>query len=438
MDGLMKLKDIMKVSFRSARRSKSSILIMFLVMITSIACLFSLSYEHAFNTYWDTYINKNPELRIRMVEYYKMLNPRIVKGDSTLDPKEKLKMIDETTKEAKQIIATNEHIIAINQEIAFYSNIPELETENLSGDFEFISVPLKNDIPLIAGENLDAYNEKDKVMICPNSIYLDPKDRSQSVNIEKSQVNFESYLGKTLKIKVAYSDELEEYKVIGLFDTIDTYSIGDRCYMSQENIQYLNEKSNNANPDYESYIDSWHNNVNYIGDNFYITLDNMKNLNEVQSFLQEHNMYSNEWIGMNTMTVEQTMDTCSKISFGCLILSIIVVGINLLQNLEKRKKEFYLYHTLGYTQKDIIKIIFMENSILILIGFILAIGITQIGLTIYKNTTLAGIKRLYLMNPQVDIVSILISFLVSLIIPILITVFLLILTRKTNLNKRKE
>ena len=434
----MKLKDIMKVSFRSARRSKSSILIMFLVMITSIACLFSLSYEHAFNTYWDTYINKNPELRIRMVEYYKMLNPRIVKGDSTLDPKEKLKMIDETTKEAKQIIATNEHIIAINQEIAFYSNIPELETENLSGDFEFISVPLKNDIPLIAGENLDAYNEKDKVMICPNSIYLDPKDRSQSVNIEKSQVNFESYLGKTLKIKVAYSDELEEYKVIGLFDTIDTYSIGDRCYMSQENIQYLNEKSNNANPDYESYIDSWHNNVNYIGDNFYITLDNMKNLNEVQSFLQEHNMYSNEWIGMNTMTVEQTMDTCSKISFGCLILSIIVVGINLLQNLEKRKKEFYLYHTLGYTQKDIIKIIFMENSILILIGFILAIGITQIGLTIYKNTTLAGIKRLYLMNPQVDIVSILISFLVSLIIPILITVFLLILTRKTNLNKRKE
>ena len=175
----MKLKDIMKVSFRSARRSKSSILIMFLVMITSIACLFSLSYEHAFNTYWDTYINKNPELRIRMVEYYKMLNPRIVKGDSTLDPKEKLKMIDETTKEAKQIIATNEHIIAINQEIAFYSNIPELETENLSGDFEFISVPLKNDIPLIAGENLDAYNEKDKVMICPNSIYLDPKDRSQ-------------------------------------------------------------------------------------------------------------------------------------------------------------------------------------------------------------------------------------------------------------------
>ncbi len=434
----MKLKDLMKVSFRSARRSKSSILIMLLVMITSIACLFSLSYEHAFNTYWDTYINKNPELRIRMVEYYKMLDPRIVKGDSTLDPKEKLKMIDETTKEAKQIIATNKHIIAINQEIAFYSNIPELETENLSGDFEFISVPLKNDIPLIAGENLDAYNEKDKVMICPNSIYLDPKDRSQSVNIEKSQVNFESYLGKTLKIKVAYSDELEEYKVIGLFDTIDTYSIGDRCYMSQENIQYLNEKSNNANPDYESYIDSWHNNVNYIGDNFYITLDNMKNLNEVQSFLQEHNMYSNEWIGMNTMTVEQTMDTCSKISFGCLILSIIVVGINLLQNIEKRKKEFYLYHTLGYTQKDIIKIIFMENSILILIGFILAIGITQIGLTIYKNTTLAGIKRLYLMNPQVDIVSILISFLVSLIIPILITIFLLILTRKTNLNKIKE
>ena len=434
----MKLKDIIKISFRSARRSKSSILITILTLVTSVACLFSLSYEHSFNVYWDTYINKNPELRIRMVEYYKMLDPRIIKGDSTLDPKEKLKMIEATANEAKQIIATNKHIIAINQEISFYSNIPELETENLSGDFEFISVPLKNDIPLIAGENLDAYNEKDKVMICPNSIYLDPKDRSKNVNIEKSQVNFESYLGKTLKIKVEYSDELEEYKVIGLFDTIDTYSIGDRCYMSQENIQYLNEKSNNANPDYESYIDSWHNNVNYIGDNFYITLDNMKNLNEVQSFLQEHNMYSNEWIGMNTMTVEQTMDTCSKIVLGCLIASAVVVCVTLLQNLEKRKKEFYLYHTLGYTKKDIVKMIFMENSILVLIGFVLAVGITQIGLINYKNATLTRIKRLYLMNPQVDILSILISLLVALIIPILVTIVLLIFTRKKDLNQLKN
>ena len=49
---------------------------------------------------------------------------------------------------------------------------------------------------------------------------------------------------------------------------------------------------------------------------------------------------------------------------------------------------------------------------------------------IYKNQVLSTKSRLYLMNPQVDIVSILISFLVSLIIPILITVILLFINRE--------
>ena len=426
----MKLKDIIKISFRSARRSKSSILITILIFVTSVACLFSLSYEHSFNTYWDTYINKNPELRIRFVHYDKLLNPRIIKGDSTLDPTEKLKMIEETTNKAKEILSTNKHILGTTQTIMSYMEILDFEENGENISMDIVGVPLKNNIPLIAGENLDAYTEKDKVMICPNLIYTNSNNTVDEDRVKEFQKNIESFLGKTIKSKNSNVVNLEEYKIIGLYDTISNYSIGNICYTSYANIEYLNNKANEAIPDTEENANHYYSSVDYTGDNLYMMLDDMKNYDEVEKFLRDNNLSSSEWIWTNPETVEQTMDTCSKISIGCLILSIIVIGINLLQNLDRRKKEFYLYHTLGYTQKDIIKIIFVENSILVLIGFVLAIGVTQIGLMIYKNQVLSTKSRLYLMNPQVDIVSILISFLVSLIIPILITVILLFINRE--------
>ena len=132
------------------------------------------------------------------------------------------------------------------------------------------------------------------------------------------------------------------------------------------------------------------------------------------------------------------MKSCSYITLGMLVLSGIIVCLTLVQNITKRTKEFYLYSILGYSKKDVLKLIFMENSILIIIGYIFAIIAAQIGLIIYKNIVLIHKSRLYLMNPRVDLISILIGLLLALIIPILITVTISIFTRKRSFSSVEE
>ena len=60
----MRICDVFKVSFLNAFRNKASLLIMALIFVSLVSFLFSLSYKNSFHSYWESYVQKSPELRI--------------------------------------------------------------------------------------------------------------------------------------------------------------------------------------------------------------------------------------------------------------------------------------------------------------------------------------------------------------------------------------
>lgn len=423
----MKLNDLIKISFQNACRSKSSFLIMALMIIVSISCLFSFSYKHSFTKYWNQYINKSPEFRIMNVYYGNLLDPRITNRDPSLKYEEKMSLIEETTEKVLNILSQNEHILGASTQYRTFFTVPDLQTEETNGTIEVLGIPLVNNIPLIAGENLDQYSANEKVLICPNKLYLSSRYGNFDSTKEK---DISTYVSQTIDLKVLdkYPDK---YKIIGLYDTLATYSLGQICYTSYENIEEMQEIIYENDPEAKETYTEYMKTPDYMGPNIYIMIDDMKNLKEVDDFLHQQNMFEDGAIvGINTETVDQVMKVCNIITFCLFIVTGIIVSITLFQNIVKRSREIYLYRVLGYQNKDIFKMFFLENSILSLISLVFSILITQIGLKIYQSNVLLYKSRLYLMNPSVDLLSILITLLVILSIPMILTIVVFRFSKK--------
>lgn len=412
----MKFTDLIKLSWNNARRTKSSLIIMILISVASISCLFSVSYRTSFDQYWKKYVNKNPELRYFSVTYHDLLNERIKYRDKTLDPSEKLKMISKTENKVIKILSSNSHILGTEIHGGQrFIDISFNKEEKYNGSIGIIGAPDVNNIVLSKGKNLDSFDENDNVLICPNHIYLG-KDNLNNYNYDENRkVDISKFVGE--KVKVSFSEKEEEFELIGLYDTESSYSLGHLCYTNYNTSKKIKEISLEKDIDYLEYMNS----VDYQGDPIEIMIDDIENLDNITKLLRKNQLFLTPMVDINTETVDMVMKNCSYITIGTLLVSGIVVCFTLIQNIMKRNKDFFIYNALGYSKRDIFKLIFMENSILVFIGYIFAIPITQIGLMFFKNAVLSGKSRLYLMNPTVGLLGIILGLLISLLIPILVT-----------------
>lgn len=428
----MRVIDLIKLSWNNARRTKSSLIIMILISIASISCLFSISYRFSFEQYWEKYVNKNPELRYFNVSYHELLNERIKYRDKTLDSSKKLQMISNTENKVVKMLSSNPHILGTETRGGQrYINVSFNDEEKYNGSIGTIGAPGKNNIVLSEGKNFDSVDENKYAIICPNHIYLEKDNIATYEYDENRKVDISKFLGK--KIKVSFSGKKEEFELIGLYDTESSYSLGHLCYVNYNASKLIKESFLEKDIDYLEYMNS----VDYQGEPIKIIIDDTKNLDSITEYLRKKQLFLTPMVDINTETVDMVMKNCSYITIGILLVSGIVVCFTLIQNIMKRNRDFFIYNALGYSKKDVFKLIFMENSILVFIGYIFAIPITQIGLTIFKNAVLSGKSRLYLMNPKIGLLAIILGLLVSLLIPMLVTLVTYIFA-KNKLNSAVE
>jgi ABC-type antimicrobial peptide transport system permease subunit len=419
----MKFKDIFNITIKNTLRSKESYLIQILLLVVSIATLFSLSYKSSFDKYWDKYIYKNPEFRIMNINYNDLLEKRVATYDETLSFEEKMKSISNTIDKVNNILSSNKHILGFS---TAYRSFFYIDGEkNIDREFSINGVPLVNNIEIDNGNNLDKYNKTDKVMICPN-IMIAEKDNNTFDSSKTMDISY--LLDKDIDIKIGgvISDK---YKIVGFYDTYSSYALGFDCYTSYNNIEYMNKKlSDYGSPD--SGSEDYRKSPYYTGDTIYIMIDNMKNINNVTNFLRDNRLYtSGPVVYINTETVNNISSICMKVTIAVLLLlSIITVAI-LMQKIDKKKEEIFTYKALGYKNKDIIKLIFSENILLIILGYLLSIPITMLGLNIYKEMILRYNSRMYLLNPSIDIKNLVITLFMLVSIPIIISIITIVFTK---------
>ena len=408
----MRICDVFKVSFLNAFRNKASLLIMALIFVSLVSFLFSLSYKNSFHSYWESYVQKSPELRIFNTYYTSSL----LNNHDGLSDAEILEASENEVQNIISILEANEHILGASTQYFQTIKLVDFFPEEYSPYLELQSVPVDNRINIVAGNNLDQYGEDEKVMICPDVIM--PRNNIDKTFDATNKVDFKKYLNHDFLIE--FGDLVPmEYKLVGVYDNYSTYSYGHVCYTSYKSFEAAENAYFEADP--ETYNNLTEDIIDFFYRNIYFMIDVIKNLDEVRTYLRAHGLDESPIIEISTSTVDEIMSVCSKITLILYVVTIIVVGITLIQNIARKSKELFIYHAVGYRNRDILKLIFVENSILIAIVFLLAIVIAQLGLFIYKNRVLSDMPRLYLMNPSIDIMSLLITFAMAIFIPLVVT-----------------
>lgn len=423
----MRMIDVIKNAPKTNLRNKSSILIMLLILVCSASSLFSLSYKNSFENYWETYVQKSPEFRIVNLFY----KSKLEENHDGLNREQILSIEKQETDKIIETLKENEHILGASTQFMQSIDIVEFKSDDRLSTVYLQSVPVNNKINIVLGNNLDKYEDGKKVMICPNKIKFPKSDGEFDSN---SSFDLEQYLNKEISLNYALSIPMK-YKLVGLYDNFSTYSYGQVCYTSYKSLEDSQNAYYQANPEiYEEWLEY---KKEDFYTNIYFMIDDIRNLNNVNEFLKEHNWRSSSIVDINTSTVEEITNISDKITFILYILTIVVIGFTLIQNILRKTKELLIYYASGYNSFNIIKIIFIENLFLIIIPFIISIVITQIMLTFYKNKVLIDNARLYLMNPTVNIESIISTLALTIVIPFAVTLITFIFSKR-HIHKLEE
>lgn len=234
----MKIFDSLLISFKRLIRNKSSIIYILLIMIASTAVIFNISFKESFEEYLQNYTMKNIEYRVYDANYGILLDTELNNDISNIykmPPDEAENFIEKIKNKAMDYVSKLPHVVGVNFEGNGYMvNIDEIKiNDDILFENEYlIGIPQNAEFNIIEGSLLSDYSKTDKVMICPNYFQND-----YSSNLS-SQYDAKKLLNK--EVKLNFKGKEINYKIVGLYDKISTYSIGDKCYTTYENVNEIN------------------------------------------------------------------------------------------------------------------------------------------------------------------------------------------------------
>lgn len=430
----MRIFDLITLSIKNSLRKKTSLLIVILIIVVSSAFVFSISYESSFNNYWINYQNSNPEFRIRVVNYSELLDPRIKRQDDSISINEKNKIINDVSNRVNKILISNNYILGATSEQFWKNqvNIIEFANNKQDGLMQIIGVPKINNIKIVDGRNILNNNE----IVCPNLITASSNIDNNSKYDINNLISINNYINKKVHFKINNLSIMDDYQIVGLYDTFSNYSIGNTCFASYEMLESLINKYYLLDSKVKTSIDEYHNSKYYMGENVYVMIDDIRHLSDFQQMIRENKLNENAIVNINTSTVDDISSICKYITIITLIFIILFLIVTILNDIHKRVNELNTYKIIGYRNSDITKLIFVENSIVIIIGYIISIIFVHYGFIIYRNTNLINKSRLYLMIPHIDLLRSFLILISLLTIPIIITIIFKMLLKKSDLIMR--
>lgn len=409
----MRLFDLIKLSLKNIR-TKSSIIIILLVTISAFSTIFGISFRTSFNKYWDDYVKKNIDFRIYGVSYERLKDEQINNQDvDLLTSEEKVAIFNKAQQNAEKILSGISHIDGVTTSDGYMADIINFEYNgtNLANNMYLIGVPKNTYINIVKGNMLSDYSDNEKTIICSNRI-----QKGESNNDE---FNIENIIGKNVKLTL-FDGRKIDYKVVGVYDKVSTYAIGNSCYTSYTNVKEI------LSEQYKKDIEVNSKSPGYYGESLYVMIDDRSNINYIDEELKKYDMTIEPIIMIDTEILQQVINTCSYISFFTFIFAIIVVFFNIMINIKEKNKIYYIYNITGYSKYKIMLINIFENGIIGIVSFISAVVLSLISFRIFNNIVLSHNVRLYLFNQQLDVKCICFGLLISFIIPVLISIVFMI------------
>ncbi len=398
-------------------RKKSVCISIFLISLAILILVMSLSYANCFLDAMDRAINENISYRTIAVMDY---------GDITKE--EMLEKVDSINNVEKVILQSNYQtgVKLINIEDRFFKD-SSISIQGASNKIQ---------PNIIAGRGFD----KDELGVCivPEKFY--PYDEFDPEKI----IDGKSLIGKKIKIEYYSIDYRtfkssinkafnKEFTVIGVYnpnENVDDYSY---CYIPFEDIENIVKdiKDNTLYKEKTIIVED---------KGLFAIVDKAENVEKVLNDIQSLNCRAIIRSVANT-DLMNVIKTICLIVFGIIIvIALINIIISSIKSIIDRKYDIGMQKAIGYKNKYIQGILFMENIIIGVLSYVIAIIVALVLNFVVNKYVVNNDIQLHLIGLNLDIITCIIAFVISIIIPTISSALSSVLTLKrtpVTLNKER-
>lgn len=326
----------------------------------------------------------------------------------------------ETEEELISKLKKIEHVIDVfpDRENSYVLSLSKLGKENVIGSFFIVGISDENMIEVSHGRKISNENE----IICPNIFY--PNDDLESKTTLKPNEFFQMqrYLGeKVLSNYFVYIDDENrdirslELSIVGTYSNNPSYIDENICYASRTLIRKIFDEA-------YQHID-----LSQQLDSIIVRVDDIKNINRVIREIEKDNYFVTPAVYVDHQFINSIKYLSYTILFITTIISICLISYINKKGINDKKSEINVFRGLGYSKKEISRILFLENLYLgVLTSLISCVIVFLIWLTLM---TLISSNPLIFQKIPVSVSGL------SILISIFIVCVSLLIT--SNIYKRK-
>ena len=394
----MRVKDyIFLAKSNLSRRKKSVFISCFLIVVSMLVLILSLSFTISMKSAMNKAILKNISYRTI-----------VINGKS----KEDIPRIMEDVKSVSNVIK-----VVSQKEYSYGSSNFYISGKEYNGSINLLGADKDIQPNIIAGREIEK-NEK-LVCIIPKEFY--PYNSTEKYQKDKV-IDGESLIGKEIKINynsyyykpaesILKNTFSKTFTVIGVYDNEESFSNNNDCYISFDDIYEIQETIENDSEIIDQIV--------VFPNSVYAIIDSSDNMKKAVEDIQN--------LGYNaTPRSVANIDLINVINVVAILITVVIlliVVVNLvissIKSINDRSYEIGMLKAIGYKDKNIQNIVFTENLIIGVLSYIITLIFAFILMLIAKYKIVSGNRELVMMNININLIVCLIAFLISTIIPIL-------------------
>ena len=336
----------------------------------------------------------------------------------------------------------NSHILLVNDiedkdDLSDINNIKYMTDSNTFSHYvktknnetiKLVGVP-DDFLKIINGKNFSDVLE-DEVMICPSEFYLGnnpekyDKDFLKNIHSGKELINT-SFILESINYQ-------KDYKIIGMYD-INKYTYGEYniCFTKEKNIKKIytkeiekikeecNKEGNNCD-----YIDNYNSII--------LVVKDINKIDETQKEIQAKGYMTMKLSNIDTSGIDFITTILLIVSISIMIVNLSILIISNNKFIQYNKKNNLIYKSLGYSNKILTKVNYLESIMLSIVCFAISIILWFVLYKIINNIFSTDIKTGF--QICISYLSIIYSF-ISVLLVSLLSVYISINKKNNSIIK---
>ena len=399
----MKNSDVLYLAFLNIKRSKfrSALFILFTFLVLMLGSI-ALNYQYSMNTYVDNYLNNSIYARTIYV--------------ANLEEEDRTTFFDR--------LYQYDHISYVYNNYKLYKDLYFNNFPIEGNTFSTIILPIGGDFKLNIVKGHDIQDDYD--IICPVNMVIQLGNNNGVLPTEDDLYDISDWVGK--EIDVTYYKKkmknLEEgsiintynkkFKLVGVYDTVNSYDSYSTCYMKDNVLEDIVDESQTI------YMGEYKSITEHMESTYKIIVDDPRNTKQVYQQLVDDGWEYPTMAYDTDLTAFKIIDiVVLVVTLLVLVLSCLIFYIFLNKNIKDYQYDIGLYKTFGFKNKIISKIMLYQSLILSVFSYILCLITSIIVCYVIDMSLNNDLNNLWL-NALISPIYMIIIFIVMILLIIII------------------